>query len=284
MVTIAAPSDVAHVLQHFHATLEEIERTGLAEVTLAGRSFPISKQFVDDARGHALTNRIANLHKALLVMHSPTDQVVGIEHATKIFSAAKHPKSFVSLDSADHLLSGRRDAAYVAEVVAAWALRYFPATQEGASADTGVLVFETGVRKFQNAVIARRHHLLADEPETVGGLDSGPTPYDYLAIALGACTSMTLRIYADQRKLSVGRLSVRVNHGKVPVEHCQDCGKAVEGRTGRIDRLERVISVEGGVDAAMRDKLIEIANKCPVHRTLEAGVAVVTTVIDVAES
>ena len=282
VVTIAAPSDVAHVLQHFHATLEEIERTGLAEVTLAGRSFPITKQFVDDARGHALTNRIANLHKALLVMHSPTDQVVGIEHATKIFSAAKHPKSFVSLDSADHLLSNRRDTAYVAEVVAAWASRYFPAAQEGASADTGVLVFETGAGKFQNAVIARRHHLLADEPETVGGLDSGPTPYDYLAIALGACTSMTLRIYADQKKLSVGRLSVRVNHGKVPVEHCQDCGKAVEGRTGRIDRLERVISVEGGVDAAMRDKLIEIANKCPVHRTLEAGAAVVTTVMDLA--
>jgi putative redox protein len=278
-VTISAPSDVAHVLQHFHAGLEEIERDGKAEVTLAGRAFTITKQFVDDTKGQALHDRIAGLRKALLVMHAPTDQIVGIEHATAIFGAAKHPKSFVSLDDADHLLLHRRDAAYVAEVIAAWASRYLPAEEERSDpASDGILVSETGVGKFQNAVTVGSHHLLADEPISVGGLDSGPSPYDYLAIALGSCTSMTLRVYAEHKRLSLGRLTVRVNHGKVPVDHCADCGKAVEGRTGKIDRLERLISVEGNIDAGVREKLVEIANKCPVHRTLEAGAAVATKV------
>jgi uncharacterized OsmC-like protein/alpha-beta hydrolase superfamily lysophospholipase len=279
VVTIAAPSDVAHVLQHLGAELAQIERDGTAEVTLAGRSFPIRRDFVEDARGQALKERIATLRKALLVMHAPTDQIVGIEHATAIFTAARHPKSFVSLDRADHLLSNPRDAAYAAEVIAAWASRFLPQEQAAAAADEGIIVAETGGGKFQNAVTAGRHRLIADEPASVGGLDSGPNPYDYLAIALAACTSMTLRIYAEHKQLALGRLSVRVSHGKVPVEHCQDCGEAVEGRTGKIDRFERTISVEGGgVDAALADKLIEIAGKCPVHRTLEAGAAVVTKV------
>jgi putative redox protein len=278
VVTIAAPSDVAHVLHHFNAKLADIERDGVADVTLAGRSFTIRKDFVEDAKGQALKDRIANLRKALLVMHAPTDQTVGIENATAIFTAARHPKSFVSLDRADHLLSNPRDAAYAAEVIAAWASRYLPDEQAGAAAEEGIVVAETGVGKFQNMVTAGRHHLLADEPASVGGLDSGPNPYDYLAIALGACTSMTLRIYAEHKKLALGRIMVRVSHGKVPVEHCEDCGEAAEGRTGKIDRFERTISVEGGIDAALADKLVEIAGKCPVHRTLEAGAAVVTKV------
>ena len=278
VVTIAAPSDVAHVLQHFNAEPGQIERDGIANVTLANRTFAIRRDFVEDARGQALKDHIANLRKALLVMHAPTDQTVGIEHATAIFTAAKHPKSFVSLDRADHLLSNRQDAAYAAEVIAAWASRFLPEEHPETTTDDGIVVAESGAGKFQNTVTSGRHRLLADEPASVGGLDSGPSPYDYLAIALGACTSMTLRIYAEHKKLSLGRLIVRVSHGKVPVEHCQDCGEAVEGRTGKIDRFERTISVEGGVDAALADKLIEIAGKCPVHRTLEAGAAVVTKV------
>jgi putative redox protein len=278
VVTIAAPSDVAHVLHHFNAKLADIERDGVAEVTLAGRSFTIRKDFVEDAKGQALKERIASLRKALLVMHAPTDQTVGIENATAIFTAAGHPKSFVSLDRADHLLSNPGDAAYAAEVIAAWASRYLPQAQAEAAAEEGIVVAETGAGKFQNLVTAGRHHLLADEPAAVGGLDSGPNPYDYLAIALGACTSMTLRIYAEHKKLALGRIMVRVSHGKVAAEHCDDCGEAVEGRTGKIDRFERTISVEGGADAALADKLIEIAGKCPVHRTLEAGAAVVTKV------
>jgi uncharacterized OsmC-like protein/alpha-beta hydrolase superfamily lysophospholipase len=280
VVTIAAPSDVAHVLDHFKADLAQIEHDGTASVTLAGRTFTIKREFVEDARGQALNDRIAKLRKALLVMHAPTDQTVGIEHATAIFTAAKHPKSFVSLDRADHLLSDRRDADYAAEVIAAWASHFLPEAPADVAAHNGIVVAETGAGKFQNTVIAGRHRLLADEPTSVGGLDSGPGPYDYLAIALGACTSMTLRLYAEHKPLQLGRLTVRVAHGKVPAEHCHDCGEAIAGRTGKIDRFERVISVEGGVDAALTDKLVEIAAKCPVHRTLESGAAVVTKVDD----
>jgi uncharacterized OsmC-like protein/pimeloyl-ACP methyl ester carboxylesterase len=285
VVTIGAPSDVAHVLHQFEAHLDDIERDGVANVTLAGRSFPISRELVQDARGQAIEGYVANLRKALLVMHAPRDQIVGIEHATAIFMAAKHPKSFVSLDTADHLLSERRDAAYAADVLAAWASRYIPRQQEEASAGEdrhdGVVVTETGEGKFQNAITAGHHRLLADEPVAAGGLDSGPSPYDYLAAALGACTSITLRVYVEHKQLALGRLSVSVKHGKLPVEHCEDCGAAAEGRTGKIDRFERVISVEGGVDAAMASKLQDIAGRCPVHRTLEAGSAIVTKVADI---
>jgi putative redox protein len=279
IVTIGAPSDVAHVLQHFRAQLDAIERDGIANVTLAGRTFPISRTLVEDAKGQALQQHIANLHKALLVMHAPRDLTVGIEHATAIFTAARHPKSFVSLDDADHLLSRQRDAVYAAEVIAAWASRYIAEHEEQTTAEDrhdGVVVMETGVGKFQNVVLAGRHQLLADEPVSVGGLDSGPSPYDYLAVALAACTSMTLRIYADRAQLPLPRVTVSVKHGKLPAAHCEDCGEAIEGRTGNIDRFERTIAVEGGADAETAKKLIEIAGKCPVHRTLAARSAVVT--------
>jgi putative redox protein len=283
VATIGAPADIAHVLEHFQTRIEDIERDGVATVTLAGRQFPISRELVEDARGHALTDHVANLRKALLILHSPFDRVVGIDHATKLFVAAKHPKSFVSLDTADHLLTDRRDAEYIAEVIAAWASRYLPEEKPVEIWKSGILVYETGASKYQNAVIAGRHHLLADEPESVGGLDSGPTPYNYIAIALGACTTMTLRMYAEYKKLALGRVSVSVNHGKVPVEHCEDCGEVVKGRTGKIDRFERTITVEGPLDPAMREKLLEIANKCPVHKTLESGAAVVTKLAEIEE-
>jgi len=283
VVTVAAPSDVAHVLENFRAALAEIERDGVGSVTLAGRTFQIRKAFVDDARAQPLIDRVADLRKALLVMHAPTDAIVGIEHATAIFAAARHPKSFVSLDTADHLLTDGRDAAYAAEVIAAWASRFLPEVapetrDEATTPYDGVVVAETGAGKFQNSVAAGGHRLLADEPAAAGGLASGPTPYDYLAIALGACTSMTLRLYAEHKQLPLGRLTVEVAHGKVPVEHCRDCGEAIEGRTGKIDRFERTISVASGVDPLLAAKLVEIAGKCPVHRTLEAGAAVVTRV------
>jgi uncharacterized OsmC-like protein/pimeloyl-ACP methyl ester carboxylesterase len=279
VVTIGAPSDVAHVLQHLEADLAQVERDGVARATIAGRTFSIRREFIEDAKAQALKDRISSLHKALLVMHAPTDQIVGIEHATAIFVAARHPKSFVSLDSADHLLTRQWDADYAAEVIAAWASRFLPEQREDtAEPHDGVVVAETGVGRFQNAVSAGRHRLLADEPTAVGGLGSGPTPYDYLAIALGTCTAMTLRLYAEHKQLPLGRLTVQVTHGKVPVEHCQDCGKAIDGRTGKIDRFERVIGVDGGVDTALAAKLVEIAGKCPVHRTLEDRAAVVTRV------
>jgi putative redox protein len=213
-------------------------------------------------------------------MHAPRDAVVGIDNASGIFLAAKHPKSFVSLDDADHLLSDAGTATSVARVIGAWASKYVPErAPEQADEAIGVLVRETGQGTYQNAIVVGRHRLTADEPTAVGGLDSGPTPYDYLAVALGACTAMTLRIYANHKQLTLGRVSVGVRHGKVAAQHCTDCGAAAEGREGRIDRFERFIAVEGDVDAALQDKLIEIADKCPVHRTLEAAPAVVTTVV-----
>jgi putative redox protein len=212
-------------------------------------------------------------------MHAPRDAVVGIENASKIFLAAKHPKSFVSLDDADHLLSDAAAAAYAARVIEAWASKYIPEAAKAPERETtDVLIRETGQGTFQNSIALGRHRLIADEPVAVGGLDSGPSPYDYLSIALGACTSMTLRVYAEQKKLALGRISVAIRHGKTPAQHCADCGAVAEGREGKIDRFERVVSVEGDLDTALRAKLIEIAGKCPVHRTLEMGSAVVTRV------
>lgn len=279
VATIGAPADVGHVLHQFGSSLDEVRAEGEAHVTLGGRPFTITRQFVDDAEGHNLAARIGAMKKALLVLHSPVDEIVGIDNAGAIFAAAKHPKSFVSLDHTDHLLTRAEDAAYAASMIAAWAARFLG--PETVLADEGVedvLVTETGGGKFQNSVRAGTHRLLADEPKSVGGLNSGPSPYDYLSIALGACTAMTLRMYADRKNLNLGRVSVAVHHGKVDAAHCEDCEAAAEGREGRIDRFERIISVEGELDAALRDKLVEIAGKCPVHRTLEAGSAVVTRI------
>jgi putative redox protein len=283
VVTIGAPADVGHVLRHLGAHLDEIEANGEAEVELGGRRFRVRQEFVDDASEQRLEAKIANLKRALLVLHSPVDQVVGIDNATKIFMAARHPKSFVSLDDADHLLTRDSDARYVAEIIAAWASRFVEQDRVPDATHESVVVTETGLGKYQNTVTAGRHRLIADEPTSVGGLDSGPTPYDFLSAALGTCTAMTLRMYADHKKLRLGKVSVEVSHGKVPAEHCDDCGVAANSRHGKIDRFERIISIEGEVPAELADKLTEIAGKCPVHRTLEAGSAVVTRVKRAAE-
>ena len=279
VATIGAPADAAHVADNFHADLQAIERDGEAEVTLAGRKFRIQKQFLDDIGGQNLASRIAAMKKALMVLHSPLDDTVGIDNASAIFRAARHPKSFVSLDKADHLLTRAEDASYAAEIIAAWSSRFIARQAAPASdAHAVIRVAETGGGKFQNFVIAGRHRIFADEPADAGGLDSGPSPYDFLAVALGACTSMTLRIYAAFKKLDVGTISVEVSHDKVHAKDCADCTEELRDRPGKIDRFERRISIAGGIDAALEAKLLEIADKCPVHKTLEAGAAVVTRV------
>ncbi|MEQ8268723.1 MAG: alpha/beta fold hydrolase [Parvibaculum sp.] len=280
VATIAAPADAEHVIHNFHADLSTIEETGEAEVTLAGRKFSIRKQFLEDVRGQNLTTRIATLRKALLIFHAPLDQTVGIENAARIFDAAKHPKSFVSLDDATHLLARKSDALYVADVLSAWAQRYIGGAADEDVAEPGaeiVSVTETGRGKFQQEVAIGPHRLLADEPEAYGGLNSGPSPYDFLSIALGACTSMTLRLYADRKGLDLGRISVTVDHKKV---HAKDCEECAEGRVGQVDRFERIIRVEGGFDPALGEKIVEIAGKCPVHRTLEQSSVVATKIAD----
>ncbi|MEP4031400.1 bifunctional alpha/beta hydrolase/OsmC family protein [Roseibium polysiphoniae] len=282
VATIGAPSDVGHVLKNFEGSLDAIQRDGEGKVMLAGREFTIRKEFVEDATGHVLTRKIEKLGKALLVLHAPLDETVGIDNATEIFVAAKHPKSFVSLDHADHLLSREGDAAYAARVISAWASRYLDPLPQAAAHETaeGVEVAETGLGKFQVAVTSGAHRLIADEPAGVGGLDSGPSPYDLLSSALGACTVMTLRMYADRKGLPVERISTTVVHGKVHAADCEDCSEAHRGQSGRIDRFERRIALEGDLAPEIRERLLEIADKCPVHKTLEAGAAIVTKAVD----
>jgi len=278
VVTIGAPSDAAHVIHNFGTKLEEVESQGEAVVQLAGRPFTIRKQFLDDVREAVLADRIAAMRKALLVLHSPIDQTVGIENASAIFGAAKHPKSFVSLDKADHLVTRPEDAAYAASVIASWASRYLrPDQPQGEEAFEAVRVAETGQGKFQNTVQAGRHRLFADEPVSVGGLDSGPSPYDFLSAALAACTSMTLRMYANFKKLDLGRVTVDVSHAKIHATDCAECTENERGG-GKVDRFERMIVIEGAVPPALRDKIEEIADKCPVHKTLESTSKVVTRV------
>ncbi|MCZ4092421.1 bifunctional alpha/beta hydrolase/OsmC family protein [Sinorhizobium psoraleae] len=279
VATIGAPADVGHVLKNFGTSLEEIEKNGAADVDLAGRKFLVRKQFVEDARAQRIRDAVASLKKPLLILHAPLDQTVGIENANEIFLAAKHPKSFVSLDKADHLLTDPEDAAFAGRVISGWMTRYLAAdAPQGTEPIEHVRVMETGEGKFQNAVQAGGHRLFADEPENVGGLDSGPSPYDFLSIALGACTSMTLRLYADHKKLTLGRIGVDVSHAKIHARDCEECTEAERSGGARIDHFERVISVDGEVSEELRGKIAEIAGKCPVHRTLEA-VAKVKTVV-----
>jgi uncharacterized OsmC-like protein/pimeloyl-ACP methyl ester carboxylesterase len=281
VVTIAAPSDPAHVTGLFKDRIEDIRKHGKVEVSLAGRPFHITSEFLDDIAEHGLMAHVAQLHKALLVMHSPVDDTVGIDNATHIFLAAKHPKSFVSLAGADHLLTKKRDASYVADVIAAWAERYLgPAVSEQAAdpgkAPRNVVVRETRASKFQQTVTIGPHRMLADEPVAAGGEDTGPGPYDYLLAGLGACTSMTMRLYADRKSLPLERVTVTLTHSKIHAEDCADC----ETKAGMLDHIELAIGMEGALDADQRKKLLEIADKCPVHRTLTSEVQIVTSAVD----
>jgi uncharacterized OsmC-like protein/alpha/beta superfamily hydrolase len=281
VVTIAAPSDPTHVMGQFADSIEKIRKDGQAEVSLAGRPFTIKREFLDDIAEHGLMVHIAGLHKALLVMHAPTDDTVGIDNATRIFVTAKHPKSFVSLAGADHLLSNRRDSAYVADVIAAWASRYLDAAAPEEAVDLGeaprnVVVQETGNSKFQQSVSAGPHRLLADEPKAAGGDDTGLSPYDFVLAGLGACTSMTMRLYADRKLLPLERTTVTLRHSKIYAQDCAEC----ETRDGMLDQIERVIAMEGALSSEQRERLMEIADKCPVHRTLTSEIHIVTRAAD----
>jgi putative redox protein len=265
VVTIGAPASATHVTHNFAANVADIAEHGTAEVTLAGRTFTITKQFLDDFGRQSFLDELGDMKKALLVCHAPRDEYVGIDNASTIFTAARHPKSFLSLDTADHLLRKRSDATYVADVIATWVSRYLAAGEHPESLPDGVVeVTETRTGRFAQRVRTGRHILAADEPVAVGGDDTGPGPYDYLLAALGACTSMTMRLYAERKGIAAERFSVRLSHRKVHAEDCADC----ETTEGNIGEITRDITIAGDLTEADRARLMEIADKCPVHETL----------------
>lgn len=267
VATIGAPFDPGHVTHNFADALERIDADGAAEVELGGRTIMVGRDFVVDVAAAALEPAIRDLECALLVMHAPRDMVVGIDNATRIFTAARHPKSFVTLDDADHLVTVAADADYAAGVIAAWAARYLnldDAPQD--AAPEGVTrVSEADPDGFVQDIMAGAHHLVADEPAAMGGTDRGPSPYGLLTAALGACTAMTIRMYARHKGLDLAHVSVDVSHEKTHAQDCEDCEKGA-----KIDVFHRVVRLEGALDDAQRARLLEIADRCPVHRTLNA--------------
>ena len=277
VATIGAPFDPGHVTHNFGTAIEDIRRDGQAEVTLAGRPFTIGKAFLDDVAEAELAPAIKAMKAALLVLHGPLDQTVGIENAQSIFLAATHPKSFVTLDRADHLLSDKADAEYAAEVISAWAGRYLdlPAPEPNPGVPEGIVrVSEADPAGFlQDIQSGPTHHAVADEPKSFGGTDLGMSPYGFLSAGLGACTSMTIRMYARRKKWPLTHVAVDVSHDKAH-------GDDAEGTVGKIDVFARVIHLEGDLTGEQRAKLLEIADKCPVHRTLESTARIETALAE----
>ncbi len=279
VVTIGSPSRPSHVNALLENDRNEIEQTGQATVQLGGRPFLIKKQFLDDLEQHGLPESIGELRKALLVMHAPLDDTVEVENASELFLHAKHPKSFVSLDSADHLLTREEDSRYAGAVLTAWASRYLPAADkafDNLNSDGVETVARTYASGFKTDIVSAGHAMIADEPTSYGGTDKGPSPNDLLSAALASCTTMTLRVYAMRKNLDLQSSTVRVKHGKIHAEDCEDC----ETKSGKVDEFERELSVDGDLTSEQRQRLLEIAGLCPIHRTLHSEVKVRTTLVD----
>lgn len=276
VATIGSPADPQHVAHLFGDAEQELREKGVAEVDLGGRPFRMRQGFLDDLERHDLPTAIGGLRKALLVMHAPLDSIVEIDNASTLFARAKHPKSFVSLDKADHLLSKESDSRYAGHVLAGWASRYLPEAPAPLLADDGAVAARTLTDSFRTEVVAAGHRLIADEPASVGGGGEGPSPYDLLSAALATCTTMTLKMYASFKKLDLVSTTVRVRHDKIHAEDCSDC-ETVEGK---IDEFEREIELEGDLTEAQRQRLLEIADRCPVHRTLHSEVKIRTALSD----
>lgn len=276
VAVIGAPADPGHVMRHFEEHQDAIAMDGEAEIAIEGRPFRIKKQFLDDLGEIQMEKAVRNLRKALLIFHSPMDQTVGIDNAAKIFQYARHPKSFISLDQADHLLMNAGDARYVGAMIASWVRKYLAIerpepTEE--SKEKNRVVARIGESGFRTEIMANGLPLVADEPVSVGGSNMGPTPYDYLVAGLGACTAMTLRMYADRKKWPLEEVVVSLSHKKIHARDCQTC----ETEQTMVDWIERDVELMGSLDASQSRRLMEIADRCPVHRTLESKVKIQTS-------
>lgn len=281
VATLGAPAEPAHVLKQFASHLDEIREDGVARVELAGRAFTIKKQFLEDMTNFQLRAQLPSLGKALLFLHSPRDTTVSINQAEQLYTSARHPKSFISLDKADHLLSNKADARYAAGCIAAWAERYLPQVETPSASPAqpdpvkpqkGTVVVSMAEGDFQCEVRTAEHHWLADEPLNAGGNDLGPTPYEQLLAALGTCTSMTLRMYARRKKLQLDQLVVTLQHSR---EHREDCEDCLDGKN-LADHITCEISVQGSLTEEEKVHLLDIAARCPVHRTLHNHIDITT--------
>jgi uncharacterized OsmC-like protein/alpha/beta superfamily hydrolase len=272
VVTIGAPSNPEHVSHLLENNKEQIESAGQAVVNLGGRPFTIKKQFLDDLEANSCLSKASKLNKALLILHSPQDTTVGVENAAQIYQAAKHPKSFISLDGADHLLNNKEDSLYAGQMIASWANKYITANVAQILETDKQAVVRTGENGYTTEIRVGEHALIADEPTSVGGADLGPSPYGFLLASLGACTSMTLRMYADIKKWDLKEVTVHLSHEKAHNQDCSDC----DNKSSKIDKIDRVIELEGNLDDTQRTRLLEIADRCPVHKTLHSTVKVDT--------
>lgn len=285
VVTINSPATAEHVKHLFDDAHNEILNNQSAKVSLGGRSFTIQKQFIEDLDRHNTLDHIKELGKALLVFHSPVDQIVSIDEATRIYVAAKHPKSFITLDQADHLLSDKGDANYVAAVITAWVSRYLADSFSSESASTnshqddalpiiepGTVIVRERDKKFAREIFTQQHRLISDEPVEQGGADSGANPYELLLAALGSCTSMTLRMYANHKKLDLEAIEVTLRHSRVHLDDCETC----DDKNTLVDKIDREIKLVGRLDDDQRKRLLEIADKCPVHKTLVNEIVIET--------
>lgn len=283
LCTIGAPATADHVLHLLTGAEDELRAAGEGQVRIGGREFTVRRQLLDDLDRYGSTDHIRRLRRPLLVLHSPVDRIVGIDQAAAIYEAALHPKSFISLDGADHLLTRAADAQYVAETLSAWAGRYLqqPAAESPPMPGAPGEVWITELNpRFLRGLHTADHHLLADEPAAVGGDNAGPTPYDLLLMALGACTSMTLRMYARRKSLPLEDVQVALRHERVHAEDCAQCDPAEVGADGRIERITRRIRLRGALSAGQRESLLRIADRCPVHRTLQARPVISTRLED----
>jgi putative redox protein len=280
VATIGAPATADHVKHLFSSAHTELQEAGEAEVKIGSRTFRIKRQLLDDLDRYGDVSHLSRLDRALLVFHSPLDQIVSIDEAARIYQAARHPKSFISLDNADHLLSNREDAEYVAETLVAWASRYLNLKRlefehnygtAPTVSDGEVLVTELD-KQFLRGMFTSSHQAMSDEPKSVGGMNLGPSPYDLLLMALGACTSMTLRMYANHKELDLQDIEVRLRHERI---HADDCDACVD-KASKIERINRTLTLQGDLSDAERMRLLEIADRCPVHRTLESNPQIAT--------